>query len=198
MEEENKEKEKMKPMKEAPVTYEVYANLPEDGNRYEVADGRLELMSPSPTFLHQALSFQLQVKLSTSCKSDYVVIAAPIDVILSETEVRQPDLVMIHRARLSIVSKRGIEGSPDLVVEITAEHSRRRDKVDKRRTYAKYGIPEYWIIDLSNFTLEQYLLTDLWYELVEVYEGEDRVRSEKIKCVSFTMHDLAKELPEIG
>lgn len=43
---------------------------------------------------------------------------APADVILSQTEVRQPDLVMVSRQRVEILTDRGIEGSPDLVIEI--------------------------------------------------------------------------------
>ncbi len=179
------------------VTYEVYANLPDDGNRYEVASGRLELISPSPGVIHQTLSYELQYRLNSTCRQEYVIIGAPIDVILSDAEVRQPDLVMVHRSRISIITNRGIEGSPDLVVEITSEHSRRRDKVEKRRVYAEYGVPEYWILDLTNFTLEQYILTDKVYDLADVYAGEDRVRSDKIPCVSFTMNDLTRELPEI-
>lgn len=73
---------------ETPVTYEVYANLPDDGNRYEVSDGVLELMSPAPSLIHQAISYELQHKLNKSCREDYFIFNAPVDVILSDTEVR--------------------------------------------------------------------------------------------------------------
>jgi Uma2 family endonuclease len=184
-------------LKESNVTYEMYANIPEDGNRYEVADGRLELMSPGPTPIHQMISYEMQVLLNSSCRSDYMIFSAPIDVILSEKEVRQPDLLMIHRNRLSIVGKRGIHGAPDLVIEIMSEHSRRRDKLQKTKAYAKYGVPEYWIIDMSSSTLEQYSLNGIVYDLIEIYADEETIHSDRLPCVTFSMRQLMQEIPEL-
>lgn len=93
-------------IKESPVTYEAYANMIDDGKRYEIADGVLELMSPSPTVTHQSICHEMQVILSTGCRSKFIILPSPIDVVLSDTEVRQPDLVMIHRSRMSIISDR--------------------------------------------------------------------------------------------
>jgi len=182
-------------IKESPVTYELYANMIDDGNRYEIDDGVLELMSPSPTFTHQSICHEMQVLLGTDCRNEFIIVAAPIDVILSDTEVRQPDLVMIHRSRMSIISNRGINGAPDLVVEIMSAHSRRRDKVRKRIVYAHYGVSEYWIVDLSNFTLEQYVLDDDRYELIEVYAEDDKIRSQTAPCASFSMNGILQSLP---
>lgn len=182
-------------IKESPVTYELYANMIDDGNRYEISDGVLELMSPSPTFTHQSMIFEIQLLLNNSCRKDFIIVSSPIDVILSDTEVRQPDIVMIHRSRMSIIGNRGINGAPDLVVEVTSEHSRRRDKVRKRIVYAKYGVAEYWIVDLTNFTLEQYVRIEDRYELVEVYGGDDLIHSRTALCVSFSMNGILQSLP---
>jgi Uma2 family endonuclease len=184
-------------IRESLVTYEMYANMPDDGLRYEVDDGTLELMSPGPAPTHQMLSFAMQRLINDSCGQDYIVLNAPVDVILSDIEVRQPDLVLIHRNRMSIVKKRGIFGAPDLVVEISSEHSLRRDRVRKTKAYAKYGVPEYWIVDMGNSALEQYILDGDKYELVELYCGEDPVLSERLPCVTFTMNDLTRDLPEL-
>lgn len=193
-----KSNDKAKPtiIRETPVTYDEYAGMPDDGNRYEVADGQLELMgSPTPT--HQVISFEIQMTLNENCRSEYIIFSAPIDVILSDTEVRQPDLVMVHRSRMDILAKKGIVGAPDLVVEIISPWSRRRDKVHKLKTYARYAIPEYWIVDSSNWTLEQYVLTDQTYELVEIYAEDEPVRSDHISCVSFTMNDIMNRVPDM-
>lgn len=185
-------------VRESPVTYDDYAAMPDDGNRYEVAAGRLELMSPSPTALHQMMSLKICSALERTCSNDYLIMFAPLDVILSPTEVRQPDIIMVHRNRLSIVTIRGVEGAPDLVAEIVSPHSRKRDKVDKTRTYAKYGVPEYWIIDPAAQTLEQYVLlgeTET-YELLDVISGDESIRSERLPCISFTMNDIMSAIPE--
>lgn len=97
-------------MKESPVTYEIYAEMPDDGKRYEVIDGMLELMSPGPTAAHQSISLELIHELRQGCKTDYLIYVAPLDVILSHTNVVQPDVLMIHRSRRHIVTSRGVEG----------------------------------------------------------------------------------------
>lgn len=186
-------------VKEAPVTYEAYYNMPEDGNRYEVADGKLELMSPGPSTTHQLLTTELYSRLRNDCREEYLIIVSPIDVKLAETEVRQPDIVLIHRDRMAIVEKRCINGSPDLVVEITGPHSYRRDKVKKTKAYAKYGVPEYWIVDPDNATLEQYVLgaDAKTYELADVYSEDEIVRSERLACAAFSMNELMRGIPQL-
>ncbi len=184
-------------VRETEVTYEIYASMPEDGNRYEVDDGVLELMSPSPSSTHQLLSAAMRDTINESCRNEYVIIYAPIDLILSDREIRQPDLVMVHHSRMSIIKHRGIVGAPDLVVEILSPYSARRDKLRKVAVYAKYGIPEYWIADPANGTLEQYELHGETYSLTNVYQPDDPVRSERIPCVSFTMQELLSRIPKL-
>ncbi|TMN21403.1 Uma2 family endonuclease [Lentibacillus cibarius] len=69
--------------------------------------------------------------LVRSCKNEFVTIPAPIDVILSDKEVRQPDLIMIHKDKLHLITNKGVEGSPDLVIEILSPTSIKRDRKDK-------------------------------------------------------------------
>jgi len=182
-------------IKESPVTYDMYANMEDDGRRYEISDGVLELMSPAPTPTHQSVSQELLFSLNATCRTEYIIYVSPVDVILSATEVRQPDLVMIHRSRMGIIGSKGINGAPDLVVEVSSKHSRRRDKVQKCIVYAKYGVPEYWIVDLSNFTLEQYVLDGERYELIDVYAEDDKISSKAASCASFSMGEIVRNLP---
>jgi Uma2 family endonuclease len=191
------EKKRPHEVRERPLTYDDYANLPDDGNRYELDDGVLELMSPSASAKHQMVSFQIEKRLAQRCETEYVILHAPLDVILSPYEVRQPDIIMIHRSRLNIITKRGIEGPPDLVVEILSPSSLKRDKVRKRHAYARYLIPEYWIVDTANGALEQYVLRLHAYEIVELYQHEDAIHSEHIPCVSFTMKEIMDAIPEL-
>ncbi|MEW5952529.1 MAG: Uma2 family endonuclease [Bacillota bacterium] len=184
-------------IREQPVTYEDYANLPDDGIRYEINDGRLEVMTPSPNPLHQFVVQQIEHRMMQNCSREYVVLLAPIDLILSETEVRQPDIVMIHRDRLSIITKRGIEGPPDLVVEVLSPYSAKRDRQQKLHAYAKYLIPEYWIVDINNELLEQYVLTEQQYALLEVFQEDEPVHSGKFPCISFTMRDIMDNIPDL-
>lgn len=177
---------------EYPVTYEAYAEMPDDGQRYEVLDGQLELMS-GPSTVHQVIDAALYLILQ-SCSSEYFILIAPLEVILSRTNVVQPDLIMIHQSRSDIVTMRGVEGAPDLVVEILSPGSRKRDRQRKSKIYAQHGVPEYWIIDPTGQTLERYELNgERQYELIDLFENNDRVMTDKLPCVSFPVSELFKD-----
>ncbi|MEM6646400.1 MAG: Uma2 family endonuclease, partial [Bacteroidota bacterium] len=62
-----------------------------------------------------------------------------------------------------LIAKRGLEGAPDLVVEVLSPSNRRRDEVVKRALYEKYGVEEYWIVDSEADTVRIYRLTDDGY-----------------------------------
>ncbi|QJD84886.1 Uma2 family endonuclease [Cohnella herbarum] len=192
-----KDKKAADRVKDQQVTYEIYAEMPDDGKRYEVIDGMLELMSPSPTAAHQSISLELIHELRQGCKTDYLIYVAPLDVILNDTNVVQPDVLMIHRSRQHIVTSRGVEGPPDLVVEVLSPGSRKRDRLKKMAVYEKHGVPEYWIIDPEARTLEQYRLNDRkQFDLLELFEGDDMVVSDKLPCVSFVVHRIFSDIPQ--
>jgi Uma2 family endonuclease len=183
-------------IKESGLTYDDYAAL-DDGNRYELVEGHLELMSPAPTVTHQLVSFEMQRMIAERCQVDYVILHAPVDVILSPAEVRQPDIVLISRKRMSILKKRAVKGSPDLVVEILSPSTLKRDKIDKLKTYAVFRVPEYWIVDSEKGILEQYLLLEKRYELVNIYQDNEPVSSPNIPCISFTMAAIMAKIPHL-
>ncbi|ALX50032.1 Uma2 family endonuclease [Lentibacillus amyloliquefaciens] len=183
-------------IKETNLTYDDYASI-DDGNRYELVEGQLELMSPAPSVTHQMISSQMQKKITESCESDFFILNAPIDVILADNEVRQPDLVLIHRKRLNILSNRGVIGPPDLVVEILSPSTLKRDKIDKLNTYANFGIPEYWIVEPKVGTLEQYSLHDDQYRLIDIFQDSEPVTSPDIPCISFTMAGIMERIPSL-
>ena len=121
--------------------------LPETNQPCELWDGEL-LMSPAPSFFHQEIALRFYRQLY-----DWVVhlhlgkvIAAPIDMVLSEHRVTQPDVAYISQARLAII-QRVIMGPADLVAEVVSLGSRHRDRIEKRDLYEQHGVQEYWIID---------------------------------------------------
>jgi Uma2 family endonuclease len=139
----------MAPIAEAlKLTYEDYLELPEDGNRHELIDGD-HVMTPSPGTLHQRVSMNLSLLIGGFLGRHAVgtLLAAPIDVVLSELDVVQPDLVFVAAARSEIITQQHIAGAPDLVVEILSSTTRRRDEVTKRKLYARFGVREYWVVD---------------------------------------------------
>ena len=142
-----------------PYTYRDYCSLPDDGRRYELIDGDL-FVTPSPATFHQTVSRRLQYALMTILENTGIafVFDAPCDVILSDTTVMQPDLAIVRMDRKEIVAKRGLEGPPDVVVEILSPSTQDRDRHIKRAAYSRFGIGEYWIVDPAHGSIEVHCL----------------------------------------
>ncbi|MQA89403.1 MAG: hypothetical protein GEU90_04090 [Gemmatimonas sp.] len=129
-------------------TYSEFARLPDDGKRYEVIAGEL-YVSPSPRTLHQLISSRLSRALGGFVEKHGLgwVLAAPVDVLFAEGNYMVPDLVFVPRERVGIVSDRGIEAAPDLIVEIVSPSSARVDRGPKLQQYMRFGVPLYWVVD---------------------------------------------------
>lgn len=157
--------------------YRDYEALPADGRRYEIHDGELSV-TPVPSPQHQRVSGNLNEILRQHVKSRRLgeLFYAPIDCILSETTVVQPDLVYLEASRLRAVSARGIEGPPTLVVEILSPATSLVDRSAKRQLYARHGVPFYWIVDPEERSIEVYALSEREYELVARAGGAAPVR----------------------
>jgi Uma2 family endonuclease len=136
-------------------------DTPDDGNRYEVIDGAL-YVSPPPGEPHQDASGNLYGLIWSWVRPRRAgrVYAAPLGVRLDDENGVQPDLVYVSRDRSSIITPRGVEGAPDLVVEILSPSTRRRDTGIKRRRFAAARIPHYWVVDPRLRTLTPYRLEE--------------------------------------
>lgn len=134
--------------------YRDYCLLPED-KRYELINGEL-YMPPAPGSFHQFILRNLGFLLWDFVRSNELgeVAFAPFDVILSDEDVVQPDLLFVSQERRDIISDRGCEGPPDLVVEVLSPSTERRDRELKRKLYANYGIRELWLVDPESRTIE--------------------------------------------
>ena len=129
------------------LTYDDYCNTPDD-ERWELIDGEL-FMAPSPTTRHQVVLLQLFRPLADFVDAATLgtVFVAPLDVVLSDTSVLQPDIIFISTARTHIITQANIQGAPDLVVEVLSPSTAARDWRAKHDLYSQHGIREYWIVD---------------------------------------------------
>lgn len=129
------------------LTYEDYLGFPEDGRRHEILDGE-HIVTPAPSRRHQSVCrWILHYLAAWTVDHGGEVFAAPFDVVLSPTDIVQPDVLYISPERSSILTDANAQGAPDLVIEILSESTRRRDEVTKRHLYARHGVIEYWIVD---------------------------------------------------
>ncbi|MCL4177417.1 MAG: Uma2 family endonuclease [Verrucomicrobia bacterium] len=115
------------------------------------------------------------------------VFFAPVDVVLDETNVVQPDLVYVSIAKAGILERRGIMGAPDLVVEIISLTSLCRDRYDKRELYVRFGVKEFWLADLANRYIEILSLQKGIYQLLSCATNEGKFHSEILPGFEFDL-----------
>jgi Uma2 family endonuclease len=128
-------------------TYDDYARLPDDGNRYEVIRGNL-YVTPAPFMNHQFVAGRLFRFLDRFGEETGLGLAlfAPVDVLLPDgiaTPV-QPDLVFFLKGNQPAWGDKNFQGVPDLVVEVESPSTRKRDRTIKADAYRDAGVPEYW------------------------------------------------------
>jgi Uma2 family endonuclease len=155
-------------MATALMTYDDYVALPDDGNRYEVIDGEL-LLVPAPNEFHQRVSMNLTLILGPFVRTAKLgdLYYAPFDVVLSDTNIVQPDILFVSAARSAVITERNVQGSPDLVVEILSTSQPGRDEVTKRRLYTEFDVAEYWIVDPGRRMVRVFKAGELITELAE-------------------------------
>lgn len=171
-------------------TYEDYLNTPDD-KRYELLDGEL-VMPPAPGELHQSVSGMLGWKLVQFAVENRLgrVYHAPFDVVLSNTDVVQPDLIFVSNERADIITPANIQGPPDLVVEILSPSTAARDKTFKRSLYARHGITEYWMVDLTEKTIIVLRLGERGFEVVNTYGEGETLTSPTLQGFTLSLNEI--------
>jgi Uma2 family endonuclease len=136
-------------------------------------------VTPSPSLKHQAVSGNLHYLLRAWLEQHPVgrVFYAPLDVVFTEFDVVEPDLLYVSHARATeVLTDKHFTGPPDLVVEIASKGTRKRDETIKRRLYERSGVPEYWVVDPALDVVRVYRATagrfarpvELWAEAGDV------------------------------
>ena len=145
-------------------TYHDYLLL-SDEKRYELIDGELYVV-PAPNIYHQRISRNLEYALVQHVRQNNLgeVLNAPCDVVLSQENVIQPDILFISKDRFGIIATANIQAAPDLVIEILSESTKARDLDIKRKLYARYGAREYWIVDPTAKSVEVLAWRQAGYE----------------------------------
>ncbi len=153
--------------------YADLATFPDDHLRREIIDGDL-IVTPSPIVRHQDavgnIFFRLRSYVSQSGGRTFV---APLDVYFADDNVVEPDVLFVGQGRAEQIAKKYIKDAPDLVVEVSSPSTRRLELVRKRELYQRFGVPEYWYVDLEADRVEVYRLSGGSYPPPELlYPGD--------------------------
>ena len=143
------------------LTYDDFVRLPDDGQRHELIDGE-HYVTPSPNESHQRTSGNLHYAIRSWLEAHPIgrVYYAPFDVVFSDFDVVEPDLLYVSRERAAVaLTPQHVRGVPELVVEIASKGTRKRDETVKRRLYERSGVTEYWVVDPANEVVRVYSRT---------------------------------------
>ena len=140
------------------LTHADYLLFPEDGQRHQLIDGE-HVVTPAPRLRHQLAVGNLYVMLAVFVREHRLgrVVLSPMDAILSEHDVVQPDVLFVRTGNEAILQD-WVRGAPDLVVEVLSPSTRRLDEIRKRDVYERFGIAEYWLVDPDAQAIKVYRL----------------------------------------
>jgi Uma2 family endonuclease len=155
-------------MRTSLVSYADLQRMPDDGRQYELYDGEVRVV-PSPTNRHQVVLYKLVLLLS-EYEQQYGgrLLFAPSDVVFTQYNVIQPDLLYFTEARRHLVQlDTPTDAAPDLTVEVISPGTSTHDRGRKQAMCARFGVREYWIVDPFDETIEIFVLEGHAYRLAE-------------------------------
>ena len=169
----------MAPTKPAPGQwrYEDLFALPEDGRRYEIIEGTL-IELPRVSWAHASVVANLLPIFGRIAQGlGGKIVTAPLDVFFPGADPVQPDILVVLPDGKARPSRRGLDGAPDLVVEVISPSHRGHDLLTKRSLYAQAGVREYWLIDPDARRIDVLALERDALHLVQSATDDDLVRS---------------------
>ena len=174
-------------------TVKEYMTTPED-KRYQLLDGEM-ILAPSPTQRHQAIVGQLFVVLRQFVNDNRLgrVWFAPLDVILSNYDVAQPDILFVSNERATIITEANIQGAPDLVVEILSPATAEYDRGYKQLLYGRHGVQEYWLVDPDAATVEVWSESEQGLAPSATYHGDEVLTSPLLEGLSIDLELIFRQ-----
>ncbi len=173
------------------LTHDDIQSLPGE-ERWELIDGVSRAMSPAPLVRHQLVSGNLYFALRSNPKNSCITGFAPMDFVLDEWNVVQPDVFLVCDS--DQVQKTHVDGPPALAIEIISPSSEVRDRREKLRLYEKFGVREYVVVFPEREYVERYLLTDGRYAFPEIFTWEETLRLNVVD-VEIALWEIFEKAP---
>jgi Uma2 family endonuclease len=175
------------------LTYEDLRQFPHDHLRRELIGGEL-IVTPAPTTRHQDAVAYLTIELGLYLRAHGgKVFPAPTDVFLTDRDVVEPDVLFVTKPNLARVELPFVRGAPDVVVEVSSPSTRRLELVRKRELYERFGVPEYWYVDLDAERVEVYGLAADRYGPPTLFLRGERLTSDVLPGFEVEVDQLLAE-----
>lgn len=163
----------------------------EEGFFYELINGNIvKKQAPSPA--HQQAVTELVTIMNTFVREKQLgkVYTSPIDVFFYKYNNTQPDIIFIKKEHNFIVTNNGIEGHPDLIVEVLSPSTFRYDRKEKMELYCGFGVSEYWIVDPKNQSVEVYTLENDRYNMTYFAIENGDIGSKTLEGLKFEVSSI--------
>ena len=158
------------------------------GVRYQLIEGELVRMAganqPHQVFIGE-LYFVARSQIGSP--GSFEIRLPPFDVYIDEHNTFQPDLLFVSSERQHILGERGVDGAPDVVVEVLSESTRQRDLNVKLPVYARNGVREMLAVDLHAETVSKYIGNGETFTLDRVYGPDDILTSDAMPGVAIDL-----------
>ena len=136
--------------------------------REEIINGAVVAMAPRPAWNHVSVGGNIYKIFANYLEGKRCTpIPDGLDLYLSEGNLFVPDFMVVCDPEK--LRSDGVHGAPDLVAEVLSHSTAKNDRGPKMDAYAAAGVPEYWIVDTANRSVEVYLLSEARYVLHDVY-----------------------------
>jgi Uma2 family endonuclease len=184
------------PQEERKYSYADYL-VWDAGERIEIINGDIYVMTPAPSRKHQQVLRELSTEFTLFLRDkDCEVFFAPFDVRLHSGDKQDNEVYNIVQPDLTVVcdktklDEKGCKGTPDMVIEILSPASVKLDRWKKYQLYEKVGVKEYWIVDAINESIEVYLLNGQIYEFHGVFTKEDTIQVRTLKGLELKIKQI--------
>ena len=170
-------------------SFEEYLEYDKDpDNRYELVDGKLELMNP-PTFRHILICDFIRDAFKAEINRLQLPWLAMREggIRTGWRKSRIADVYVVEKEQIiGSLDESGVLSTPPLlVVEVVSPESVKRDYRYKRSEYAAVGIDEYWVVDPMQQQVTVLVLDEGLYEST-VFTAEQKLVSPALAEISLT------------
>ncbi len=184
---------------QAPVplyTYDDLARFPDDNLRRELIDGEL-IVTPAPRLRHQDVVMRVSARLFAWVEEHGgKVYPAPTDVYFDDRTVLKPDVLLVRSEHAAKLTEKFVRSAPDVVVEVSSPSTRRLELVRKREVYERFGVPEYWYVDLDADRIEVHRLESGRYPAPRLLRRGETLESPEVPGLSLPVDDVLGPLED--
>jgi Uma2 family endonuclease len=172
------------------VIYDELALFPEDDLRREIIDGDL-VVTPAPGTRHQRAVLRIGATfLAYADQHGGEAFVAPTDVFFTDDNVVEPDVLFIRPDHVGRIEPKYVRGAPDVVVEVSSPSTHRIELVRKLELYQRFGVPEYWYVDLQADRVEIHRLEQGRYAVPALLRRGDVLTSEQVPGFELPVDDV--------